>query len=148
MTTAATEQRYWEDIQEGQELPGFALHLDWTKMVEQVSGSQDFYPVHHDPEFAREAGHSDIFYNTGWTQAALTRLLTDWVGTDGWVSKMSFQMRKMNMPGDDVVAKGVVTAKAEGEAGMGRVSIDLWLENQRVGITTPAEAEVLLPHRS
>lgn len=145
--TTQTAQRYFEDVSEGEELSGFTLDLDWTRMVQQVSGSQDFYPVHHDPDFAREAGHSDIFYNTGFTQAALTRLLTDWVGVEGWVKSMSFQMRKMNMPDDHVSAKGVVTALAEGDGGMGEVSIDLWLENERVGITTPAEAVVLLPHR-
>ncbi len=145
--TTQTAQRYFEDVTDGEELAGFALDLDWTKMVEQVSGSQDFYPVHHDPGFAREAGHSDIFYNTGFTQAALTRLLTDWVGVEGWVKSMSFQMRKMNMPDDHVRVKGVVTGTSEDDGGMGAVSIDLWLENDRVGITTPAEAVILLPHR-
>ena len=143
-----TAQRYWEDVQDGDQIVGFVLDLDWTKMVEQVSGSQDFYPVHHDPGFAQEAGHEDIFYNTGFTQAALTRLLTDWIGTDGWVREMSFQMRKMNVPGDQVKAKGVVTSTSAGDGDMGEVSIDLWLENGRVGITTPAEAVVLLPRRT
>lgn len=146
--TTQTAQRTWEDVNEGDELDGFDLELTDTKMVEQVSGSQDFYPVHHDTGFAREAGHAEIFYNTGFTQAALTRLLTDWVGTDGWVKKMSFQMRKMNIPNDQVHARGVVTGKSQGDGGMGEVTLDIWLENDRVGITTPAEATVLLPHRN
>lgn len=144
--TTQIAQRTWEDVNEGDELEGFVLELNDTKMVEQVSGSQDFYPVHHDTGFAREAGHAEIFYNTGFTQAALTRLLTDWVGSDGSVRKMSFQMRKMNIPNDQVHAKGVVTGKSEGDGGMGEVTLDIWLENDRVGITTPAEATVLLPH--
>jgi acyl dehydratase len=146
-TETKATQRTWEDVSEGEELPGFTLDLTATKMVEQVSGSQDFYPVHHDTAFAREAGHAEIFYNTGFTQAALSRLLTDWVGTDGWVRKMSFQMRKMNIPNDHLRATGVVTGKSEGDGGMGEVTLDIWLENDRVGITTPAEAIVLLPHR-
>jgi len=87
--TTQTAQRTWEDVTEGEELPGFEMKLTATKMVEQVSGSQDFYPVHHDTDFAREAGHAEIFYNTGFTQATLSRLLTDWVG-----------------PGDAVLVKG------------------------------------------
>lgn len=145
--TTRIAQRTWEDVNEGDELDGFVLELTDTKMVEQVSGSQDFYPVHHDTGFAREAGHPEIFYNTGFTQATLSRLLTDWVGVDGWVKKMSFQMRKMNIPNDQVHARGVVTGKSEGDGGMGEVTLDIWLENDRVGITTPAEATVLLPHR-
>jgi acyl dehydratase len=145
--TTQIAQRTWEDVNEGDELDGFVLELTDTKMVAQVSGSQDFYPVHHDTAFAREAGHPEIFYNTGFTQAALTRLLTDWVGSDGSVRKMSFQMRKMNIPNDKVHAKGVITGKSEGDGGMGEITLDIWLENDRVGITTPAEATVLLPHR-
>ena len=145
--TTQIAQRTWEAVGDGEELEGFVLELTDTKMVEQVSGSQDFYPVHHDTAFAREAGHEEIFYNTGFTQAALTRLLTDWIGADGSVRKMSFQMRKMNIPNDKVHARGVVTGKSEGDGGMGEVTLDIWLENDRVGITTPAEATVLLPHR-
>ena len=34
-------ERYWEDVQVGEELPGFSLELDWKTMALQVSGSQD-----------------------------------------------------------------------------------------------------------
>ena len=59
MTTLQT-QLHWEDVKEGDTIPGYTLDLTWTKMVEQVSGSQDFYEVHHDPDFAREAGHEEM----------------------------------------------------------------------------------------
>ena len=147
MTAASVDQRCWEDVSEGEQLEGYSLDLTWTKMAEQVSGSQDFYPVHHDPEFAREAGHDDIFYNTGFTQAALCRLLTDWAGVEGWISGLSFQMRKMIVPGDQIRVRGAVTGTSEGDGPRGEVSIDLWIENDRAGITTPAEATVLLPRR-
>ncbi len=145
--TSRISQRTWEDVNEGDELEGFSLALNATRMVAQVSGSQDFYPVHHDTAFAREAGHAEIFYNTGFTQAALTRLLTDWAGTEGWVRKMDFQMRKMIIPDDSIRAKGIVTAKSLGDGPMGEVTLDIWLENDRAGVTTPAHATVLLPHR-
>ena len=148
MTSTRTAQRTWEDVTVGDELEGFTLDLNATKMVEQVSGSQDFYPVHHDTDFAREAGHAEIFYNTGFTQAALTRLLTDWVGDEGWVRRMNFQMRKMNIPDDQVRVKGIVKDKSEAEDGMGSVDLEIWLENDRAGVTTPATATVLLPHKS
>ena len=146
MTTVQT-QLHWEDVKEGDKIPGYTPDLTWTKMVEQVSGSQDFYEVHHDPDFAREAGHEEIFYNTGFTQAALCRLLTDWMGKDGWIQNFSFQMRRMNIPEDHVQVKGVVTGTQVREDGKGAVTVDLWLENDRIGITTPAEATILLPLR-
>ena len=55
MSAPVITQRYWDEVKEGEEIPGFEMFLSETKMVEQVSGSQDFYPVHHDREFARGA---------------------------------------------------------------------------------------------
>jgi acyl dehydratase len=147
MTTATKTQRYWEDVTVGDELPGLTFSLGWTKMAQQVSGSQDFYAVHHDPEFARAGGHRDIFYNTGFTRACLGRLLTDWIGDDGWLRKLRFEMRRMNMNGDTMSVKGKVVENREIADGDNELDIELWAENDREGITTPAFATVTLPSR-
>src|ERR1700749_2479163 len=98
MATPVITQRYWDDVKEGDELPGFELHLSETKMVEQVSGSQDFYPVHHDREFARAGGHEDIFFNTGCTRATLGLLLGYYVGTEGWPRRLESSRMRINRP--------------------------------------------------
>ena len=56
-------------------------------------------------------------------------------------------MRRMNIPDDKVHVRGVVTSVNATEGDTGSVTLDLWLENDRIGITTPAEATVLLPVR-
>jgi acyl dehydratase len=142
-----TAQRYWEEVKVGDELPGFTMKLNWTKMAEQVSGSQDFYPVHHDPEFARAGGHEGIFYNTGFTRASLGRLVTDWAGDEGWLRKLRFAMRRMNRNGDTISVKGRVTDKREVPGADNEVDIELWIENDHEGVTTPASAVVTLPSR-
>ena len=144
----ATVQTYWEDVRVGDAIDGYDLSLTWTKMAEQVSGSQDFYPVHHDPEFAAEAGHPAIFYNTGWTQAALCRVVTDWAGPAGWMSKFRFEMRRMNIPDDEIHARAKVVGKSDLDDAHGVVDLEVWLENDRLGVTTPGWATVRLPKRS
>jgi acyl dehydratase len=140
-------QRYWEDVREGETLDGFDLPLTETRIALQVSGSQDFYPVHHDRAFARAGGHADIFVNTAFTRAALSRLLTDWVGVDGWVRRLSYEMRRMNRPGDTMRVRGKVTRTYRAEDGTPCVDLSLWIENDREGVTTPASATVTLPAR-
>ena len=71
---ATREQVYWEDLKEGDEIPGFVLPITETQIALQVSGSQDFYQVHHDREFARSGGHPDIFVNTGFMRACFSRI--------------------------------------------------------------------------
>ncbi len=140
--------RYWDDVDVDDPLPGFSMPLDWTTMALQVHGSQDWSRIHHDPDYARDSGHDDIFYNTGWTAGMLGRALTDWAGLEGWVCKLSFQMRGMNMNGDTVSSKGVVTDKYVDDDGQHLVAVDVWLENERVGKTTPAKAVIRLPART
>ncbi len=103
--------------------------------------------VHHDREFARAGGHEDIFFNTGFTRAALGRMLGDYVDTDGWPRRLDYSMRRMNRPGDTIRARGKVTRKYLEDDGTGLLDLDVWLENSREGTTTPGKATVMLPTR-
>jgi acyl dehydratase len=134
-------ERSWRAVREGEELPGFRLDLTATRMALQVSGTQDFYPVHHDPAFARAAGHPDIFVNTAFIRGCLGRLLTDWMGPEGFLKRLAFQMRRPNAAGDTVAVRGRVTRKGPG----GVVDLEVWIENARGEVTVPGTAQVLLP---
>ena len=147
VTTEATrEQRYWDGVNEGDEVPGFELPITPTQIALQVSGSQDFYEVHHDQEFARAGGHPDIFVNTGFTTACFGRLLSTFVGEEGWVKKFHMEMRRMNHPGDVMKLTGKVIRKyTEGDEHL--LDLEIWSENERIGVTTPSTSTVLLPSR-
>lgn len=142
-----SDTRYWDDVREGEALEGFSLELTMTRMVLQVSGTQDFYPVHHDRDFARAGGHADIFANTGFLRAALCRLVTDWMGDAGFLSRLAFQMRRPHLLGDILSVRGRVT-RAWTEGGRHGVDLDVWVENPRDGVATPGSAIVLLPRRA
>jgi len=135
--------RGWEGVQEGEELEGFSLRLTMTRMVLQVSGTQDVYPVHHDPAFAREAGHETIFVNTAFIRGCLCRLLTDWMGPDGFLKTLRFQMRRPNFLGETIHCRGRVSRKRP----EGLVEIEVWLENKDHGVTASGSAGVVLPAR-
>jgi acyl dehydratase len=141
------QQVYWDDVEVGQEIPGFSLKIDPTRIALQVSGSQDFYPVHHDLEFAQAGGHPDIFVNTGFMQGCFNRLICGWIGDEGWLKKFRMEMRRMNIPGDTMTFQGKVSKKfVEDDEHL--VECELWAENEREGVTTPSYALVSLPTRS
>jgi len=139
-------QLHWEDVEVGAELEGFELEITPRRTFLQVSGSQDWYPVHFDATFARKAGHEDVFMNTGFTQAALVRVVTDWMGDAGFLRKLYFEMRRQQRPGDTMVCKGRVTDRYEKD-GEGCVELAVWAENEREGVPTPWTALVVLPMR-
>lgn len=139
-------QPYWEDVRVGDEVPGYSLVIDPNRIVKQVSGSQDFYEVHYDVEFAKKGGHPDIFVNTGFMQGCFNRLICSWIGDKGTLRKFRMEMRRMNRAGDVMSLKGKVTNKyVEGEDRL--VECELWAENHREGVTTPSYALVALPSR-
>jgi len=141
------KQLYWEDVEVGQEIPTrYSLKLDMTRLCLQVSGTQDYYRVHHDRDFAHAQGVPDAFVNTGFLTAALGRLLTDWIGPEGWIRKFRIEMRKMNLLGDIMTVKGEVTDKYV-QGGEHYVEADVWCETDRQGVTTPCKTTLVLPSR-
>lgn len=141
------KQLYWEDVEVGQEIPtSYSLKLDMTRLCLQVSGTQDYYRVHHDRDFAHAQGVPDPFVNTGFLTAALGRLLTDWIGPEGWIRKFRIEMRKMNLLGDIMTVKGRVTNKYE-RGGEHYVEADVWCDTDRQGVTTPCKTTLVLPSR-
>jgi len=142
------KQLYWDEVEVGQEVPtSYSLKLDMTRFCKQVSGTQDYYQVHHDREFAKSQGVPDIFVNTGFLTACLGRVITDWIGPEGWLKRFKIEMRKMALLGDTLTVKGKVTDKYEKE-GEHVVEADVWCETDTQGITTPCKATILLPRRA
>ena len=135
---------FFEEVSVGEELSGIELTVTAKRLHLQTSGSQDWYPVHFDAAFARKSGHEEVFMNTGWIQAALVRVITDWMGDAGFLRRLKFEMRRQHRPGDTVIGRARVASKDEGASS---VELEVWLENEREGIATPGEATVVLPRR-
>jgi len=140
-------QVYWDDVVEGQELPGCSLPLDPLRVHLQSSGSQDFHRQHNDEEFALKQGTPHLFMNTGFTQAALARVVLEWMGDEGLLKKFRMEMRKMHHPGDTLSVKAKVARKWE-EDGEALVECEVWAENEREGVATPGKVVVALPKRT
>jgi len=139
------KQLYWEDVEPEQEIPGFSIEINATRIVLQVSGSQDYYPAHHDRDFAKSSGLKDVFVNTRFLQTALGRVISDWTGPEGWLSKFKMKMEKMILFGDTMTCRGKVTTKYIKD-GTHYVECDVWAENQRE-VATTAQAVITLPSK-
>lgn len=140
------KQVYFEDVKEGEEIPGYSLRLDPLRFHLQTSGTQFFGLMHLDEEYAQRTGLPHIFLDAGFTQAALARVVIDWMGYEGWLAKFEMQLKKMNFLQDLLTVKGGVKKKYIKE-GQGYVECDVWAENQRDGISTPGNATIILPLR-
>jgi acyl dehydratase len=103
--------------------------------------------LHWEPARARELGLPTSYDYGGMRETWLCHLLTDWVGDEGWLWKLSVQHRRFNFVGDATWVRGRVVGKRRVD-GRHEVDVELWCENQRGVTTSPATAVVLLPSRA
>ena len=102
--------------------------------------------VHWDEEFAREAG-VPAPYDFGPERIAwLSHLLTDWMGDDGHLRRLTALVRDHNLVGDVAWVKGLVKGKRVVD-GKHVIDIECWCENQFGDRTAGGTAEVALPSR-
>ena len=141
-----SEQVYFEDIEEGSEVPTLEKNPTTQQLVKYAGASGDYYQIHYDQGFAKANGLPDVILHGALKNAFLGHLMTDWVG-HGTLKKLSAQYRGMDVPGTPIYAKGVVTKKYV-EDGENLVECDIWLENHKGEKTTPGSAVVALPSRS
>ena len=137
------EQVYFEDVEEGTELPTLRKDPTTQQLVMYAGASGDYYQIHYDRQFALGNGLPDVILHGALKNAFLGQLMTDWIGEQGRLARLSVQYRGMDVPGTPIFAKGVVTRKGED----GEVECDIGLENAEGKRTTPGSAAVVLPSR-
>ena len=140
------EQVYFEDVEEGTELPVLRKDPTTQQLVKYAGASGDYYQIHYDLNYARNNGLPDVILHGALKNAFLGQLMTDWVGEWGTLKKLSVQYRGMDVPGTPVFGKGVVKKKyQEGEENY--VECEIWLETHEGQRTTPGYAVATLPMR-
>ena len=137
---------YWEDVNEGMELPSLVKHPTTRQLVKYAGASGDFYEIHYDTAFAQGTGLPGVIIRGALKGAFLGQLVTDWIGEYGSLKRLSCQYRGMDVPGDVLTCKGSVVRKyREGDEPL--VECNIWLENAKGEITTPGTAIVALPSK-
>ncbi|ACG78939.1 conserved hypothetical protein [Phenylobacterium zucineum HLK1] len=102
--------------------------------------------LHWEKEWANELGIPVSYDYGGLRETFLTNIITNWMGDDGWLWKLSCQHRRFVYTGDTYWIKGRVQEKRQVE-GRNEVHLEVWVENQWGTTVTPGKAVVLLPTR-
>lgn len=140
-------QVYFEDVEEGTEIPNLMKNCSTQQLVLWAAASGDFYQIHYDKDFAQSTGLKDIIVHGALKNAFLGQLLHDWIGEQGRIKKFGCSYRGMDDAKQDINCRGVVTKKSS-ENGEHLVELDIWTENPEGKKTTPGTAVVTLPSRS
>jgi hypothetical protein len=102
--------------------------------------------VHWDPKMAQITGLPGCYDFGGERIGWMEHGVTNWMGNDGFLRKLSVQIRRFCVTGDTIWIKGKVNDKHIGD-GEYWVELDIWADNQRGETTAVGKASVLLPSR-
>ena len=139
-------QLYFDDVNEGAELPTLEKTPATRQLVMYAGASGDFYEIHYDQEIARASGLPNVIVHGALKNAFLAQLLTDWIGVHGTLKKLAVRYRDVDVVGSRLHCKGQVRRKFS-ENGDHLVECDLWIENDKGDKTTTGLAVVALPSR-
>ena len=137
---------YWEDVAQGTEIPPVSLDITRNRVVMIVSATRDIFPLHHDDDFARAAGHKAPAVATAFLQGLLGRCLTDWTGPAGRIRRLGLTLKAASYAGDTVSAGGQVARKYM-DSGDHKLDCELAVVTQDGTTTVTAEATVVVPSR-
>jgi acyl dehydratase len=138
-----------EDIAVGDALPPLVKGpITTAHLVRWASAMENWHRIHFDWRYA--TGHDglpDVVVNGSWKQHVLMQLVTDWAGAAGWLWRIGFQFRAMNVPGETLTAWGRVTA-VESRGAYGLATLAIGLVNDRGEESTPGTAVTVWPTRA
>jgi len=145
----ATKQLYFEDVEVGMDVPSLTKGPMTTAHIMRWSATmENWHKIHYDTPFA--VNHDKlpgVLLNGSFKQQWLAQLLKDWVGLNGWVWKLNYQFRAMNLVGEKLTIWGRVTAKRE-TLDYGLVDLDIGIVNDQGKESTPGKATVAVPFRN
>jgi acyl dehydratase len=143
-----SEQRYWDDVQEGSDVPPIAFPLSVYRLVVEAGANRDFNSIHHNSEYARRSGAPEMYANTGFLLGMWERTVREFIGLGGSIRRVAgFRMRRFNTVGGTVVVRGRVKSKRR-EAGDALVELEVWSELGGETTVGPGVVTVALPVRS
>jgi acyl dehydratase len=117
--------RTWDEIAEGDVLPAIELEVSYSKVVGVTGAAWDYFPGHHDPDYARAQGQKTIYLNTMALSGFLDRIVLDWVGPAWFLRRRSMRMSQPVYAGEVLVGSGSVTDKGREPDGLPYIEVAL-----------------------
>jgi acyl dehydratase len=140
-----TDQRSFEDVTVGEELPAVAFPLTVYRLVVAAGGNRDFNSIHHNTAYAQASGAPEMYASTFVLMGMWERLVRDYIGPAGTIRSIKdFRMRKFNLVGSTVQVRGRVRDKRpDGDLGIVTLDVESVVDGQvTVG---PGTVEVTVP---
>ncbi|UCE31641.1 MAG: MaoC family dehydratase [Burkholderiales bacterium] len=139
---------YFEDLAVGERIGSLDKGRMTTAHIMRWSAAvENWHRIHYDWRFATEHDKlPDVLINGSWKQHVLVQLVKDSLGDGGWLWKIRFRYKRMDIAGDSIRAGAEVLERQEID-GLGFVTVRVALTNQNDEISTAGFAIGVVPLR-
>jgi acyl dehydratase len=101
---------------DGANLPELIFPVTQTLCALDVAATKDYFPGHHDSDFARSQGIPDAYPNTMFYQGLTDRVALEWGGAEATIHRRSMTMASPAPIGKTLRTRGVETRRDGGTA--------------------------------
>jgi acyl dehydratase len=111
-------------------LPEVVLPVTLRLCIHDAAATRDYFPGHHDRDYARAQGVRDAFLNTMFFHGFTDRVVTDWAGPRATILKRRLRMLAPVCVGDTIRTRAHVAArKREGSRELADVRVEVRTEH-------------------
>ena len=147
-------QLFWDDIEVGTEIPAYQKAVTLMELNRYAGANDEFVLIHMDRDYSQKVARlPDVIVMGNLKYAYLANMMTDWIGEDGTLKRLSAQYRGMDIPGPalstepTMICKGRVTKKYVQDDDH-YIECEVWTETNEGQVTTPGSATAILPARN
>ncbi|HZZ45343.1 MAG TPA: MaoC family dehydratase N-terminal domain-containing protein [Pseudonocardia sp.] len=86
------------------ELPSISMPIDYRRVVHNAAATWDWFPGHHNPEYARDQGQRTIYLSTLFFHGFIDRAANEWFGPSYRPRRRRIEMKRSIYAGQTATA--------------------------------------------
>ncbi|MBW2290996.1 MAG: acyl dehydratase [Deltaproteobacteria bacterium] len=140
------DQLYFDDVATGDTIPEAIAAPSELQLFFFSAATNNGHRIHYDLPYAKTEGLPNILVQGPLQAALLAKLLTDWIGSAGRLTRIQIQNRGNAFPNEKLSYGGTVVGKRE-EGDQLLVDCEIFERNESGAVLMPGTATVSLPRR-
>ena len=142
----SNNQLHFDDVSTGDAIPEAIAAPSELQIFFFSAASNNGHRIHYDLPYAQTDGLPNILVQGPLQAALLAKLLTDWIGPGGRLTRIQIQNRGNAFPNAKLTYGGAVVGKRE-EGGQLLVDCEIFEGDESGAVLMPGTATVSLPRR-
>lgn len=135
---------HWEDISTAAQIPELTVRPDRTQVFMFSAVTWNRHHIHYSKDAAVREGLPDIVVQRALIGNFLATLITNWVGDNAELRKLTWKVTRSALPGKDIVCRGKITERTESED-ENCLMCEVTASNENGELIASGEAQVVFP---